>query len=71
VGAEDPDVLSILAMARAQLPDVKGLTDFFTVLAWAKPVEGEKSVMSAQELMLLMESGTRNFRAFASVHCCR
>jgi hypothetical protein len=60
--------MSVLAMARAQLPEVGGLTGLFTLLAWAKPgaaveQEGEGAVavaqiMSSQELMLLMESVT-------------
>eukprot|EP01047_Picozoa_sp_COSAG01_P042544 COSAG01_NODE_3722_length_5764_cov_2.506796_2_plen_442_part_00 len=67
-GAEEETVMSVLAMARAQLPEVGGLTGLFTLLAWAKPgaaveQEGEGAVavaqiMSSQELMLLMESVT-------------
>lgn len=54
--AEEPTILGCLSMAKANLPELKGLTDFFEALAWSRPDATKSSIMTAMELTIVVEA---------------
>ena len=56
VGAEDTSMLSVWAMAKSSLPDCAKLIECLHMLAWSTPEEGKDSIVTTDDLMLMMNT---------------